>query len=218
MRSKTNILNPDLHNYLLTILPPVSPELQAIYEDTQKHPYKEMQVAPEQGTLLKWLVSLIQPKTIVEIGVFTGYSTLSMAEALSTGSKILACDKNQDWTDVGKVHWKKSPHADKINLHIGDGVDYLKQLIAISQEVDMIFIDADKPNYKAYYELSLELLKPGGILILDNIFLMGRVVTDGQDKQTANIIRELNTAIKTDPRVLPSIIPIGDGMTLLIRQ
>lgn len=219
MRSKTNILNPDLHDYLLTILPEESKHMKKLREKTNAHPYHPMQTTPEQATLLSWLVTILAPKCIVEIGVFTGHSTLAMAEALTDDAKIYACDKNQEWTDYGYEIWQHSPHAHKIDLTISDGQDYLNKLMQseLLEKVDMIFIDADKPNYQSYYELSLKLLKPGGVLILDNIFLMGRVVTDGNEKHTARNIRELNSKIQKDPRIKPCVIPIGDGMTAIYK-
>ncbi len=205
-----------LNEYLLSILPEESEPQRLLRLKTLEHPYKEMQITQEQGALLQWLVRTLQVKHIIEVGVFTGYSTLTMAQALPTDGTIIACDISQEWVEWGIPYWKMAGCDSKIELRIARAQETLQQLLATHLGTqDLIFIDADKPNYPIYYELALQLLKPNGILILDNIFLMGRVITDGPEKKTAECIRNLNTAIKSDKRVDMTILPVGDGMSII---
>lgn len=217
MNKKTASLQGDIHDYMLSIQPPESPQQTALRLHTQSHPYPEMQIPQEQGVLLVWLVRVFNVKTIIELGVFTGYSSLCMAEALPDDGKIIACDRNAHWVEEAFPFWEAAGIRDKIDLRIGEGLDTFRALLEspIKGTVDMIFIDADKPNYPQYYEQALQLLKPNGILILDNIFLMGRVITDGPEKKTAKAIRKLNLTIKHDKRVTAVVLPIGDGVTLI---
>jgi predicted O-methyltransferase YrrM len=217
MNKKTASLQGDIHDYMLSIQPPESPQQTALRLHTQSHPYPEMQIPQEQGVLLAWLVRVFNVKTIIELGVFTGYSSLCMAEAVPDDGKIIACDRNAHWVEEAFPFWEAAGIRDKIDLRIGEGLDTFRALLEspIKGTVDMIFIDADKPNYPQYYEQALQLLKPNGILILDNIFLMGRVITDGPEKKTAKAIRKLNLTIKHDKRVTAVVLPIGDGVTLI---
>lgn len=210
------LLPNNLQTYLRSILPVESDVQMALREHTVEHPYSSMQISPEQGAFLAWIVRAFEVQSIIEVGVFTGYSTLCMAQALPESGRVIACDKNADWVAHGIPFWEQAGIRHKIDLRIGEGKDTLNELqqsgIAL---VDLVFIDADKPNYPIYYEQALTLLRPGGILILDNIFLMGRVVTDAPEKKTAKAIRALNKKIQDDPRVDPVILPFHDGLTLI---
>lgn len=217
MNKKTASLQGDIHDYMLSIQPPESPQQTALRLHTQSHPYPEMQIPQEQGALLAWLIHAFNIKTVLELGVFTGYSALCMAEALPDDGKIIACDRNAHWVEEAFPFWEAAGIRHKIDLRIGEGLDILSSLLNTDHKgnIDLIFIDADKPNYPEYYELALKLLKHNGILILDNIFLMGRVVSDGPEKKTAKKIRALNTKISQDNRIYATVLPIGDGVTLI---
>ena len=217
MPKKTASLHGEIHEYMLSIQPPESEQQKALRLHTQNHPYPEMQIPQEQGVLLNWLIAAFNIKTIIELGVFTGYSALCMAEALPDDGKIIACDRNADWVAEAFPYWDKAGIRHKIELKIGEGLDTLDALskTPLNGTVDMIFIDADKPNYPQYYELALQLVKTDGLLIMDNMFLMGRVITDGPEKKTAHAIRTLNNKIRDDERVKVVVLPIGDGVTLI---
>ncbi len=220
MSKKTCKPETPLNDYLLSILPSETEAQRLLREKTQReHPYKEMQVTPDQGAFLQWLIKTLGVKNIIEVGVFTGYSTLTMAQALPSDGTIIACDISQEWVQWGIPYWKMANCHHKIDLRIARAMETLQQLVVThARTQDLIFVDADKPNYEHYYELCLQLLKPNGILILDNIFLMGRVITDGPEKKTANTIRALNQKIQQDPRVDITVLPVGDGMTLIRKQ
>ena len=210
-----------LRQYACTIEPDETPAQTALRAHTlAHHPYHEMQILPEQGALLAWLVKAFAVEIIVEVGVFTGYSALTMAQALPRSGRIIACDKNEDWVAMALPFWQQAGVADRIELRIGWGEQTLNTLIdeGLTNQVDMLFIDADKTNYPIYYEQALTLLRPGGLLVLDNVFLMGRVLTDAPEKKTAKAIRALNLKIKEDVRVDPVVLPIADGMTLVRKR
>lgn len=220
MTKKTCKPEHTLNQYLQSILPDESQAQKQLREKTQKeHSYKEMQITREQGAFLQWLIKTLPVKNIIEVGVFTGYSTLTMAQALPADGRIIACDINEDWVEWGIPFWEMAKCRQKIDLRIAPAIETLQQLtICRPRSQDLIFIDADKPNYANYYELSLQLLKPNGLLILDNIFLMGRVISDPPEKKTASLIKELSKKIRDDQRVDTTTLPIGDGMTLIRKK
>ena len=210
----------ELDAYVESIQRLESPTQLKLRQQTSTHQYKNMQVTRDQGALLSWLVSTFQAKLIIEVGVFTGYSSLCMAEAMSDDGKIIACDINAEWVNDAIPFWEQAGCIDKIDLRIGPGQKTLEDLIAtgMTEGVDFIFIDADKTGYPAYYELAIALLRPGGILVFDNMFLMGRILTDGPDKKTAQALRKLNTFIQSDSRVSMTVLPLNDGMTLIQKK
>lgn len=178
-------------------------------------PGAQMQISPEQGQLLAWLIRLTGAKRALELGTYTGYSALTMALALPVDGHLVTCDIDAKMPHVALPYWQQAGVADKIELRIAPGLDTLAALASEGQTLDFAFIDADKANYLAYYQAILPLLTPHGIIAVDNV-LWGGAVADVtvQDKQTS-AIRALNTFIYNDPRVDACMLPIGDGLMLV---
>jgi caffeoyl-CoA O-methyltransferase len=194
--------------------------LRSLRETTLKLSSHNMQIAPEQGQLMAFLIELIGAKKTLEIGVYTGYSSLAVALALPETGKIIACDINTETSTIAQDFWQKAGIAHKIDLKLAPALETLDSLIKqnYSNSFDFIFIDADKNNYLNYYERSLALLRPGGLMLVDNVLWNGRVAdTDNHDKQT-QAIREFNQAIYHDKKISMCLIPIGDGLTLIRKR
>ena len=191
--------------------------LQArLREETRALPAAGMQIGPDQGQFLGFLVNLLGARHVLEIGTFTGYSALAMAQALPPDGRLVACDIDRNWTDIGRRYWAEAGVAAKIDLRLGPALDTLAGLAPNS--FDLAFIDADKTNYDAYYEACLTLVRPGGVLALDNMLWSGAVadMTDMHPDTVA--LRSLNAKIHDDTRVDMSLLPIGDGLTLARRR
>ena len=186
-------------------------------EETAKLPMHQMQIGPEQAQFMGLLMQLMGAKKTIELGVFTGYSTLSTALALPPDGKIIACDISEEWTNLAKNYWEKAGVSKKIELHLAPALDTLDLLLLRRdsyESFDFAFIDADKGNYDHYYEAALVLLRSGGLIAVDNVLWDGKVADlHIQDADTL-AIRALNEKIKQDERVSISMIPIGDGLTL----
>lgn len=182
---------------------------------TLKLPGARMQISPEQGQLLAWLIRLTNAKTILEIGTYTGYSALCMALALPKEGKLITCDVDANTTEIAIPYWREAGVFDKIERRIGPALETLAALTKENIGFDFAFIDADKNNYLAYYEAILPLLNPNGIIAIDNVFWGGDVVnTNSEDKRTI-ALRELNDFVYQDSRVDVCMLPIGDGLTLV---
>lgn len=179
-----------------------------------------MAVSPEQGQLLAFLVGLVSATTVIELGVFTGYSTLAMARAIPPSGRVIACDYNQEWVDIGRPFWERAGVADRIQLELRPAAQTLDALLAsgAAGTVDFVFIDADKENYALYVERSLELLRPGGLLVIDNVLLTGNVVSPDDSDPETQAMRALNSALRDDERVELSVLPIFDGLTLAYKR
>jgi O-methyltransferase len=179
-----------------------------------------MAVAPEQGQLLGFLVGLISATTVVEIGVFTGYSTLAMARALPPGGRVIACDFSKEWADIGRPFWERAGVADRIQLEVRPAAQTLDALLAggAAGTVDFAFIDADKENYPLYFERCLELLRPGGLMVIDNVLWDGNVARPGISDPEMDSLRALNSALRNDERVELSMLPVFDGVTLAYKR
>ena len=205
----------ELLDYAREIQPKESKAQQELRQATMAHPYHGMQILPEQGRLLAWLVAAFQVKTLIEIGVFTGYSALCMAESLPEEGRLFACDHHPEWPAIGQPYWQAAGVADRIQWVQSDGLEFLNRWIQkpLADAVDMIFIDADKRQYDLFYEAALEVVRPGGLIVMDNVFLMGRVVTDPEHKKTRISMRAFNEKLASDPRVDVVVLPIADGMT-----
>jgi predicted O-methyltransferase YrrM len=216
MSNRTLNLNSQLYEYLLSVSVREAEILQKLRHETALHPMKVMQISPEQGQFMALLVQLIGAKKALEIGVFTGYSTMVVASALPDDGKLIACDINEEYTNIARKYWQEAGIANKIDLQIAPALDTLDILIKNGEQntFDFIFIDADKSNYILYYEKSMELVRPGGIILIDNVLWGGKVADlEIQDNRTKTI-RELNQKIYEDSRVNISLIPIADGLTL----
>ncbi|HXV25808.1 MAG TPA: class I SAM-dependent methyltransferase [Alphaproteobacteria bacterium] len=175
-----------------------------------------MQIAPEQGQFMGLLVQLMGARRALEIGTFTGYSALSVILAMPKDGHLVCCDISKEYTDIARRYWAEAGVADRIDLRLGPAIDTLDRLIAGGNggKFDFIFIDADKENYDGYYERALLLLRPGGLITIDNVLWNGFVADPLNEEETTRAIRRLNDKIAADKRVALSLVPIGDGLTL----
>ena len=190
--------------------------LEELRAETSTLPNAGMQVSPEQGQFLTLLARLQNARRIVEVGVFTGYSSICLARGLAQGGELLACDVSEEYTAVARRHWLKAGLADRITLALAPAAETLRARLAQgwAASVDLMFIDADKGNYPVYYELALELLRPGGLVAVDNMLWSGRVADESVQDEDTRAIRELATRIHSDARVEMCLLPIGDGLSL----
>jgi len=209
-----------LYAYLQAQQPPEHPELEKLREVTRTMPRGRMQIAPEQGHFLAVLARLTGARRTLEIGTFTGYSALAMALALPADGRIVACDVSEEWVGIGRPFWQRAGVADKIEVRIGPAIDTIRQLErdGAAGSFDLSFIDADKENMDDYYEVSLRLVRPGGLIVLDNMLQGGRVIDPDDHDLRTNVVRDLNSKIAADERVDRVLVPIGDGMTLARRR
>jgi len=194
------------------------PQQVGLRAATGRHPLATMQISPEQGALMQLLVKLMGARRTLEIGVFTGYSALTVALALPADGYLLACDLNEHYTSLGRPFWERAGVAGKIDLVIGPALDTLDSRLARGEagSYDFAFIDADKTGYEAYFERCLQLLRPGGLIAVDNVLWSGRVAEPAdpaKDPDTAALQR-FNVNLHGDQRVDLSMVPIGDGLTL----
>jgi predicted O-methyltransferase YrrM len=214
--NRTLPLDDRLYGYLLANSLREGPVAQRLRQATASLEMARMQIAPEQGQFMALLVELLGARRILEIGTFTGYSALCMAQALPAEGRILCCDLSREWTGIARSFWREAGVEHLIELRIAPALHTLDQLLLERQEgqYDMAFIDADKSNYANYYERSLELLRPGGLIMFDNTLWGGSVADpDVQDEDT-RALRALNDLLLRDGRVSISLVPIGDGLTL----
>ena len=182
-------------------------------------PVARMQIAPEQGVFMEWLARVTGARQAVEVGVFTGYSALCLARGLGSGGRLLCLDVNEEWTRIARTHWRRAGLADRITLRLGPAAATLATLPR-QPTFDLGFIDADKENGRLYYEEVLARLRPGGILMLDNVFWGGKVAAPRQHPEDTALqtICELNDFAAADPRVQASLLPLGDGLLLLRKR
>ena len=194
------------------------PALKNLRTETARLPHARMQICPEQGALMGNLIRMLSAKRTIEIGTYTGYSAMAVALALPEDGEVLACDISEEWTSIGKNAWEKAGISHKINLQLAPAVDTLEKILAKGKEnfFDFAFIDADKANYPKYYEQCLKLIRKGGVIVIDNVLWGGSVIDTKRNDEDTNAIRELNKFISTDTRVSPSMIPVGDGLTLAV--
>ena len=216
MSNRTLPVSDTIYHYLLEHSLRESDSLKSLREETMSLELSSMQIAPEQGQFMALLVRMLGAKNIIELGVFTGYSTLCMAQVLPEGGRLLACDLDEEWATIAKKYWQQAGVADKIELHLAPAKDTLSALIDKGEQgqYDFAFIDADKENYITYYEQCLELLRPGGVIAVDNVLWDGYVADSSIQDAETRAIRALNKHIHLDQRVDISMVPIGDGLTL----
>ena len=220
MPSKSLNLDSALYEYLLANSLREPEVLTQLRLATAKLPMSRMQIAPEQGQFMALLVRLLGAKKTLEVGVFTGYSALVVALALPEDGKVIACDRDPRFTEMAKPYWEKAGVADKIDLRLAPALETLENLIANgeSNSFDFAFIDADKRNYPNYYEQTLQLVRPGGLIAIDNVLWSGRVADpEDTDKRTV-AIREFNQKLHQDSRIHLSVLAIADGLTLAIKK
>jgi len=219
MTNKSLGLSDRLYDYLLSVSLREPEVLAELRHETANHPMSQMQIAPEQGQLMALLVQLIGAQKTLEVGVFTGYSSLVVALALPPQGKVIACDVSAEYTAIARRYWEKAGVAHKIDLHIAPAIDTLDTLIASGQSntFDFAFIDADKSNYDHYYEKSLQLIRPGGLIAIDNVLWHGDVADPNVTDNRTEKIRALNQKLHHDDRVILSLVPIADGLTLALK-
>jgi caffeoyl-CoA O-methyltransferase len=211
-------ITPALHAYLVAHGAPPDAVQQSLIEETAKlGRIAMMQIAPEQGAFMSWLARTLGAKRVVEVGVFTGYSTLCLARGLPDDGRVLALDVNAEWTAIGRRHWEKAGVAHKIELRLGPALDTLR---ALPREVafDLAFIDADKTGYRSYVEEILPRLRTGGVILVDNVLWGGSVVNPERQDPDTLAIRAFNDALARDPRVDAVMIPLSDGLSLLRKR
>lgn len=173
-----------------------------------------MQISPAQGAFMRVLTTLLQPRFAVEVGTFTGYSSLAVAQALPPGGRLLCCDISEEWTAIAREHWERAGVADRIDLRIGPALDTLRALPAEPQ-VDLAFIDADKGSYVEYYSELVPRLSERGVILVDNTLWDGHVANPDQTDATTEALRAFNSHVIADERVLVSLLPIGDGLSVI---
>ena len=208
-------INENLEEYISKntyILHPVQKEIINFNQKLGK--VKKMQISVTQGYFFQFLIKIYKIKTILEIGTFTGYSSVTMGLVLPKNGKITCLDKNNNTSNTAQKFFKKAGLQKKINIVLGSAFKSLNQLINRKKKYDLIFIDADKENYKEYYNLSLKLLNKKGLILIDNVLWRGDVADRNKNDKFTNIIREFNSFVKNDNRVEKIILPIGDGVTI----
>jgi predicted O-methyltransferase YrrM len=216
-----NTIDPKLRDYILAISVKESESLRAVREATASHPCHKMQIPPEEGQLLALLVRISGAKKILEIGSFTGYSALAMAEVLPADGGITAVDKNPEWTGRARKFWDAAGVGQKIDLRLGEGPEVLKALIEEKGRgfYDFVFIDADKKSYPVYLELSLELIRSGGIIAIDNTLWRTAILHEDMHYFNCDTMREFNESLYRDERIITlSVIPVADGLTIAVKK
>ena len=220
MANQTFGLSDEIIEYLRSVSVREADVLQQLRQETARHPRAIMQIAPEQGQFMALLVKLIGAKKVLEVGVFTGYSSLVVALALSPEGKMVACDVSEEYTAIARRYWQQAGVEDKIDLHIAPALETLEKLLTQGEAdtFDFAFIDADKSNYDNYYEMALKLVRPGGLIAIDNVLWRGAVADETVQDNRTNKIRALNQKIHKDERINLSLVPIADGLTLAMKN
>jgi len=219
MSNRTLAISESIYQYLCDHSLREDPILKELRDHTYDMEERAMQIAPEQGQFMQMLIKLIGAKNTIEVGVFTGYSSLAIALALPEDGRIVACDVNPQYTSVAEKFWVNAGVREKIDLRIGPAKNTLSELISdgLTGTFDFAFIDADKVNYDHYYELCLQLIRPGGLITVDNVLWGGATADDSINDTDTTSIRALNDKLHRDERIDLSLVPIGDGLTLAMK-
>jgi predicted O-methyltransferase YrrM len=210
----------DLHQYLLRVGVREPDVLRRLREHTASLPQSDMQIAPEQGAFMAWLVGLAGVRRCLEVGTFTGYSALAVALALPPDGTLLCCDVSEEWTRIARRFWAEAGVSDRIEVRLGPALGTLDALLADGRAgtFDYAFVDADKSEYPAYYDRVFELIRPGGIMLWDNVLWGGEVIHPEVDDPGVRGIRELNQRLATDQRISVAMLPLADGVTLVRKR
>jgi caffeoyl-CoA O-methyltransferase len=211
-------LGQELRDYVARVGIREHPVLTRLREENVRERSGSMQVAPEEGALLALLVRLLRARRVLEVGTYTGYSSTAMALALPADGRLVCCDVSREWTDIARAAWAEAGVADRIELNLAPALETLDRLVADGGEgtFDLAFIDADKPGYDGYYERALRLVRPGGVIAIDNVLWGGRVADPSVQDASTSAIRALNDKIAADERVDPVLTTVGDGLTLAL--
>jgi predicted O-methyltransferase YrrM len=215
----TITLSDSLQAYIRAVGMREDADLAALREETAKHPWAIMQISPEQGHFMALLVRLLGARKTLEIGVFTGYSAMVVAKAMGPQGKVVALDVSEEFTAIARRHWAKAGVADRIDLKLQPALDSLRELVAAGEgeTFDFAFIDADKPNYDAYYEYAIKLVRRGGLIAIDNVLWDGKVIDPTDRTVSTTAIRAINQKVHDDRRVDATLVPIGDGLMLALK-
>jgi caffeoyl-CoA O-methyltransferase len=216
MAIRTLTLDDALYDYMLSVSLREPPVLERLRAETATMAHAMMQLSPEQGQFLALLVKLTGARRCLEVGTFTGYSSLAVALALPEDGRILACDVDEDFTAVARRYWREAGVEGKIDLRLAPALETLQAEIETggAETYDFAFVDADKENYTGYYEAYLTLLRPGGLIAVDNVLWSGKPAQPDADDEATEAIRGFNRLVHEDERVDLSLLPVGDGLTL----
>ena len=216
MTNQTLNLDSALYQYLLDVSLRETPLLKRLREETAQLSMARWQIAPEQGQFMALLVQLTGARLIVEVGTFTGYSALCMAQAMGETGRLICCDIPGDYNATAERYWREAGLAERIEQRLAPALETLAALEGegLAGQVDLIFIDADKANYPAYFEQALRLVRPGGLILFDNTLWSGRVLEVSPESADTRAIQALNLALRDDPRIDLSLLPLGDGLSL----
>jgi predicted O-methyltransferase YrrM len=220
LMSKFTPLTESLYQYLWSSIDREPELLRQLRHETSALPLARMQIAPDQGQFMALLAQMTAARKVLEIGTFTGYSSLALALVMPAEGRVVCCDLSGEWTDIARRYWNQAGVADKIELHLQPALQTLEELLREGAEgsFDMAFIDADKENYRNYYEACLKLLRPGGLILIDNVLWGGSVIDEEINDIDTIAIRELNAALTNDLRITLSMLPVGDGLTLALKR
>ncbi len=214
------IITEELWEYMRRVTLREPDILRRLREETANHPQIQMQISPEQGQFMALLMHLIGARRTIEVGVFTGYSSLSVALALPDDGRMIACDVNEEWTSIARRYWNAAGVEHKIDLRLRPALETLDSLIATGQggRFDFMFIDADKTNYAHYYERALVLVRPGGLIAIDNVLWSGKVLDESVNDEDTKALRAFNQKLHGDDRVWLSMLAVRDGLTLACKK
>ncbi len=220
MSNRTLSIDDRIYDYLCDVSINESELLRQLREETTKIEYSVMQISPEQGQFMSLLIKLMGATHAIEIGTFTGYSSICIASAMPENGKLVCCDISPQWTDIAEKYWVLAGLENKIDLYIQPAEQTLQMLLddGAERSFDFIFIDADKQNYIMYYEMALRLLRKGGMIAVDNTLWSGAVADPENTEAGTRAIRRFNEMIKNDDRVSQCLLTIGDGLTLILKE
>ncbi len=220
MSNRTLSIDDRLYNYLCEVSVQEPELLQQLREETRTIEYANMQIAPEQGQFMSLLVRLMGAKNAIEVGTYTGYSSICIASALADNGHLICCDTSREWTEVAKKYWLQAELDGIIELFLQPAQQTLQNLLDEGRNAafDFVFIDADKQNYLLYYEQALQLLRKGGLMAIDNTLWSGSVADPENNEPATRAIRCFNETVKADQRVIKTLVTIGDGLTLIIKD
>ena len=220
MSSKYTSLDQNLYDYVLASSLRESPALAQLRAETATLPLAVMQIAPEQGQFMAMLIKLLGARRAIEVGVYTGYSALAVADALPDDGLLIACDINADTAAIAQRYWQQAGVAHKVDLRLAPAAETLQALLDEGQagSFDFAFIDADKTGYRDYYELCLALLRPGGLVVVDNVLWGGAVLNAQTDDADTRAIQRFNAQLYDDQRIELSMLPVADGLSLIRKR